>query len=225
MSGGRPFLSIVTRACKRPQMLEENIQSVKRQSCQDIEQIFIVDRKKAGIQAADRALAEHKDRMCGAYSFILDDDCWLINDYFVQELKDFIRCRGLLPVIMFKSKRPPGPPSRQTVFPTKEVWERRTPVHGTTNCLCYVIKTEIWKQWIEYFGIKPWGGDWHFLEQVINQGHALSWLDTFSGESRQLGRGQLFEKNVQKRWFEKVAKQEGLVNYGGDDWRLPLWKR
>lgn len=217
------FLSIITRCCHRPNFLTDNIRSVKAQTCQDIEQVFIVDRERNGIQAADRALAENKDRMHGEYSFILDDDCWLINDDFVQELKVFV-CQEKNPaVVMFKSKRPPGPPSTQTVFPTKEVWESRVPLHGTTNCLCYAIRTPVWKMWIEYFGVKPWGGDWHFLEQVIKDGNRLTWLDTFSGESRQLGRGKLFE-SVSKGWFERVAKEESLVNLGRDDWRLQLWK-
>lgn len=217
------FLSIATRACQRPQMLKENIQSVKAQTCQNLEQIFIVDRKKNGIQAADRALAENKDRMDGDYSFILDDDCWLIDDGFVERTRQFIEQNNYPTLIMFRSKRPAGPPSNQTIFPTKEVWGKM-PLHQTTNCLCYMVKTPIWKMRIEYFGVKPWGGDWYFLEAILRDGHKPHWLDSEPlAESRQFGRGKLFE-SVTKEWFERAAKKEGLVNLGNDDWRLMLWK-
>lgn len=217
-----PFLTIVTRTCMRPNFLQDNIRSVKEQICRDLEQIFIVDRIKNGIQWADRSLADNKDRVIGDWSMILDDDCWLINNRFVEHLKDFTEQNPEANVIMFKSKRPKGPPSNETIFPAKHIWGKM-PVHGTTNCLCYATKTQVWKKRIEYFGIKPWGGDWHFLERLIQDGYELFWLDELMAESRQLGRGKLFE-SAKKGWFEQVARQEGLVNLGKDDWRLCLWK-
>lgn len=215
------FLSIVTRTCQRPRMLAECIQSVRAQTDSDIEQVFIVDRARKGIQHADKSLAINKDRMSGEWSMILDDDCWLINNWFVEHLKGFAEQNTEANVIMFKSKRPKGPPSNETVFPAKHIWGK-TPVHGTTNCLCYVIKTPIWKKRIEYFGIKNWGGDWWLLDRIIQDGHKLFWLNELMAESRQLGRGKIFE-DVKPGWFERVARQEGLVNLGKDDWRLCLW--
>ena len=88
-----------------------------------------------------------------------------------------------------------------------------------------MVKTPIWKRNIEWFGIKPWGGDWHFLSRLLGLGHKISWLDTEPlAESRQLGRGKLFEK-VSKGWFERIARQENLVNLGNDDWRLRLFRK
>lgn len=217
------FLSIITRCCQRPRFLVDNIRSVKSQTCKDIEQVFVVDREKKGIQAADRALSENKHRMVGEYSFILDDDCWLIDKTFVEKLNAFIDKRVNPDIVMFKSRRPPGPPSGQRIFPTVEVWESRQPKHGTTNCLCYAVRTPIWKESIEYFGVKPWGGDWWFLSRLIDLGYNLSWLDVMGAESRQLGRGKLFEK-AGKNWFEEIAIEEELTNLGNDDWRFRLWK-
>ena len=217
-----PFLSIITRTCNREKFLQENILSVKDQSDKRLEQIFVVDRSRRGIQAADRALAENKHRMIGNFSYICDDDCWLIDSQFVERLKDFAEQNPQADLIMFRSKRPKGPPSNQTVFPTKEVWGK-TPKHQTTNCLCYAIRTPIWKQHIHHFGTHPWGGDWHFLEAVLGAGHKPFWMEGLPvAESRQLGRGKLFEP-TKPGWFERVAKEQGLVNLAKDDWRLRLF--
>lgn len=218
----KPFLSIVTRTCMRKKFLTENIQSVKAQTCQDIEQVFIVDRARKGIQWADRSFVANRNRVNGEYSYIIDDDCWLIDNAFVERTKKFIEKNNYPQLIMFRSRRPAGPPSNQTVFPTKEVWGK-IPKHQTTNCLCYMVKTPLWKKNIHYFGIRAWGGDWVFLESLLKEGHKIHWLDTEPmAESHQLGRGRLFE-NVEKGWFEQVAKNEGLVNLGDDDWRLQLY--
>jgi len=217
------YLSIATRTCMRPGFLKDNIESVKSQSDNDIEQVFIVDRSKKGIQWADRALHENRKRMNGEWSFILDDDCWLTDTEFVSKLRLFTKENPQANLIMFRSKRPKGPPSDQTVFPTREVWGKM-PKHQTTNCLCYAIRTPIWKQHILHFGTHDWGGDWHFLEAVLKAGHKPFWMEGPPiAESRQLGRGKLFEP-AQPGWFERVATQEGLADLGKDDWRLQLWK-
>jgi len=214
------FLTVVTRTCQRPVQLSENIQSVKAQTDHDLEQIFIVDREKKGIQEADKSFPKHLGRVHGDFVFILDDDCWLINNQFVEHLKAFKEQEPKAHVIMFKSVRPKGPPSNETIFPAHHVWGK-TPLHGTTNCLCYTIANDIWKRNIEGFGVKPWGGDWWFLDRVLHEGHKIFWLDELMAESRQLGRGKIFE-TVGPGWFERVAKSEGLINLGNDDWRLRL---
>jgi len=217
------FLTIVTRTCQRPQFLKENIHSVKSQTVQELEQIFIVDRQKKGIQQADKSFVENRHRIDGEYVMILDDDCWLIDDRFVEKTLAYVHDNEYPVLLLFRSKRPAGPPSAETVFPTRAVWGK-TPLHQTTNCLCYMVKAPVWKDKIEHFGIKPWGGDWWFLESVLSAGHKPNWLDTGPmAESRQLGRGKLFEQAA-PGWFEKVATQEGLADLGKDDWRLQLWK-
>lgn len=218
------FLSIITRTCDRPKMLSENIESVKRQTERSIEQIFIVDRQRKGIQIADKSFVGNRARVDGSYVAILDDDCWLIDDKYAETLKRFVEDNRYPTVTLFRSKRPAGPPSNQTVFPTREVWGKR-PLHQTTNCLCYIVKAEAWKKRIEYFGVKNWGGDWWFLDALINKDKLdYVWMDGPPiAESRQLGRGKMFEP-AKQGWFEKVAREQGLENLGKDDWRLRLWK-
>jgi len=199
-------------------MLGENIQSVKDQTCHDLEQVFIVDRQRKGIKSANKSLALNKDRVDGDYVYILDDDCMLTNPEFVGAIKDVVSEESW-DIIMVKSTRPPGPPSRQPLVPT--VWEGRLR-HGSCNCLCYVIRAELWKEYIEWFGSKPRGGDWWFLSQVLGTAPSIYWLDEVMADARQLGRGKLFE-DAPKGWFERVAEEHSLENLGEEDWRLRLW--
>jgi hypothetical protein len=215
-----PFLTIVTRCCRRPKMLSENIESVKRQTCHDLEQMFIVDLTRKGIQAADRALAENKKHVLGEYVYILDDDCLLINESFVELVKGVVAAEHP-DIIMVKSKRPPGPPSRQSIVPTPDVWGGKMR-HGSTNCLCYVMKATLWKAHIEQFGAKPWGGDWWTLESALKTKPAIYWLDEIVADARQLGRGRLFEA-AGTAWWKTVATKHGIVNYPGEGWKLKLW--
>lgn len=228
----RPFMSIVTRACMRPDMLSTNIQSVLSQSCQDIEQIFIVDHTRQGIQVADKALHEYRDQVQGHYVYILDDDCILLNPDFVQSVKgiaekewdqDAPSCiRGPCSppdIVMVKSRRPPGPPSMSSIVPTLAAWGDRRLYHGACNCLCYVMKAPLWREHIEHFGVKPWGGDWWFLKQVLATDPIIYWLDEIVADCRQLGRGRIFETN-KSDWFAPIAKEYGLEKITKDIWRL-----
>lgn len=218
----QPFMTFVTRCCRRPVMLTENIQSVKAQTCRDLEQIFIVDRERKSIQVADRALDKFKNRVDGQYVYILDDDGFLTDPDFVTSVHEVVEVNAP-DVIMVKSKRPPGKPSYQSIVPTKAVWGGK-PRHGSTNPFCYVIRAELWKRHIYMFGVKPWGGDWWFLEDVLKTKPSVYWLDRIVADCRQLGRGKIFEQ-VKPGWFERVAKAQGLTNLGQDDWRLRLWMR
>lgn len=210
------FLTVVTRCCRRPQSLSENIASIEMQTDHDVEQIFIVDRQRKGMKEANQSLALNADRVDGDYVYILDDDCIVIDPYFVEKVKEVAGDD----VIMVKSMRPPGPPSRQSLVPT--VWEG-TLRHGTCNCLCYVVRSGLWKEYIERYGTKC-GGDWAFLRRVLGAKPAMYWLDEIVADARQLGRGKLFE-TAEDGWFERVAEEHNLENLGEGDWRLRLWMR
>jgi glycosyltransferase involved in cell wall biosynthesis len=210
----------------RPKMLSENIDSVLSQTCQDIEQLFLVDHKRSGIQAADKSLYKYREHVLGDFVYILDDDCWLINPSFVGGIKAAAEMGTVrYGLFMVESRRPPGPPSNETIFPTRRVWNSQQPVHGTTNCLCYVANSTLWKSHIHNFGTKPWGGDWWFLEAMLHASPETLWIPGIVSESRQLGRGRPDSFETSKDdWFQPVAEEYNLEHVKGDVWRLPLWQ-
>ena len=208
------FLTIVTRCCKRPHMLTSNIESVLSQSDRDVEQIFIVDCNQGGILRANISLAQNKDRVNGDYVYILDDDTRLFDKGFVARLK---RAAEEMPdIIMVKSSRPQLAPH---VLPKPFVWncpDRLT--LGSTNCLCYIVRRQMWLDHIEAFG-EPAAGDWWFLNRLRSRGATFAWIDLVVAETQQLGRGRLFEECDQD-WFQKVAREFDLTEVAPSDWRF-----
>lgn len=208
------FLTIVTRCCKRPRMLTSNIESVLSQTDRDIEQIFIVDRNQAGIRRANISLAQNKNRISGDYVYILDDDTRLEDKNFVAKIRRIARTGP--GVIMVKSRRPQFAPH---ILPKPFVWNCPERLALTsTNCLCYIVKRQVWLEYIEAFGESA-AGDWHFLKAVRDSGASFVWLNEIVAETQQLGRGRLFEKCDQD-WFQQVAQKFELTEVAPSDWRL-----
>jgi len=208
------FLTIVTRCCKRPRMLTSNIESVLSQTDQDVEQIFIVDYDQAGVPRANASLAQNKNRVSGDYVYILDDDTRLEDKGFVAK----IRCSAETDpdVIMVKSRRPQFSPH---ILPKPFVWNCPERLALTsTNCLCYIVKRQVWLEHIEAFGESA-AGDWHFLKAVRDSGASFAWLDEIVAETQQLGRGRLFEE-CGRDWFRKAAQEFELAEIAPNDWRL-----
>ena len=221
---GLMLMTIVTRCCMRPAYLAANIQSLKRQTRRGFEQIFIVDKRRTGIKLANESLYRNKNRIDGQYVYILDDDCEVINDQFIELFEKFIDKNSEPDIVMVKSLRPRGHPSPQRIFPHYRIWGKR-PEFETTNGLCYVVKARLWKNHISEFG-RASSGDWWFLSSMLGIEPRLSWMNELIAESKQLGRGELrsFEK-CGTDWFSSVAKSEGLTEVTPGDWRFERKKR
>jgi hypothetical protein len=209
-------LTIVTRACRRPVMLGVNIDSVLAQTDRDIEQVFIVDNDRRGVARANAQLDLNRERADGSYVYILDDDTRLINREFVAHLRKVVVDRPH--VVMVRSRRPQ---MSRDELPT--AWGRRDWLKKkTTNCLCYVVRGDWYREHIVGFNEKVCG-DWHFLNRLLEHDARLVWLDHFVGETQQLGRGKKFEK-CKPDWFRQVARKYGIQEVAPGDWRLRLWQ-
>lgn len=216
------FLTIVTRTCDRPVLLTENILSVIQQEDRDLEQIFIVDHERLGRCAADQSFVHHLDRIEGELVYILDDDCKLIEPGFVTELKEFYYGQGMPDVIMVRSSRPQLAPH---MLPRVELWGKLKKLRvATTNCLCYVVRRDLWKKYIFTFGEHRSCPDWYFLEALRDAGLSFAWLDLVVAKTQQIGHGTRFEA-VDDTWFERVVKDLAVLEeVAPGDWRLPLYR-
>ena len=211
-----PFLTIVTRTCKRPVMLSRNIESVLAQTDKDVEQVFVVDGEQKGVPWANRSLAEAANRVQGEYVYILDDDCQLTERKFVQRLR-LQAAKYNEDVIMTRTLRLQLSPC---TLPT--VWQKPGELRlGTTNALCYVVKRERWTAHIAAFGL-PAAGDWHFLSALRDAGCTFGWMDLVVAKTQQLGRGIHFE-DCPNDWFKQVARKYHVADLGKGDWRLRLF--
>lgn len=218
-------MTIVTRCCRRPKMLAANIRSVLAQTDGDIEQVFIVDAQRRGKAWANQQVPRAAHRVDGAYVYILDDDCKLISADFVAKLRKAVRRHKNPGVVMVKSRRPQFAPK---LLPRADAWGKVGKLRlGATNCLCYVVRADLWKEEIRHWATRA-AADWSFLKALLKHRSEFAWLDLVVAETQQVawlaGREKSFEK-CGGDWWKRTAKQFGVVHLGGGDWRLPLWKK
>ena len=211
-----PFLTIVTRCCKRPAMLSLCIDSVRALMDCSVEQVFIVDKKQIGILRANLLFAQHTHRIDGEYVYILDDDTLLTNTRFVTHIREAAADNpGIIMVRSWRSQLNPH------TLPNNNVWGDKEKLKmATTNSLTYVVRADLWKQHIGEYGIAA-GGDWAFLEKLRDEGHSFVWVNQMMAETQQLGRGENFEK-CKDNWFEQVIRKYKLDQVKPGDWRLRL---
>lgn len=209
-----PFLTIFTRCCDRPSALTQNIQSVKAQTCNDIEQIFAIDYKRTGMVNANRQFWRYRHIPTGQYVFHLDDDGQLQDTDFVASVKqcaeesdypDVVLCRQI------QSK----PQWRH--LPPASVWgldwdNGERPKKWIGSGYCYVVKTELWRpNTTRYFPGEDehWrtGGDWHFMTALLELNVAVKKVNAISAIGSRSG-GKF--ESVRKGWFESVALQFDL---------------
>jgi hypothetical protein len=210
-------------------MLAANIKSVLAQTDKDIEQIFIPDSsRKVEVGKANAQFALNVDRVQGQYVYVLDDDTMLTNNNFVATLKRFVRKNDTPGVIMVKSKRPQFAPK---VLPKTDAWGKRQNLRiGATNVLCYVTRSDLWKQKVHHWNVNA-AGDWTFLKSLVRMKEIkFVWLPIVAAQTQQVGwmRGSNRFEQCTARWWRRTVKKFNIANIGAKqdpDWRLQLYAK
>jgi len=165
------FLSIVTRCSPdRAELLLRNTRSVREQTDQGFEQIFIEG--AANLYDANLSLAAAGDVLAGRYVYILDDDDYLCDPDFVAEAKG-VAAEEDPDVIMVRMRRLHY--FEGEILPDEENW-RGPPVLGKVGSPCFLVKREIWQEHIAEFG-RPICGDFYFIRKLWESGYSFHWLD------------------------------------------------
>lgn len=220
-----PFLSIVTRCSKRPKALRRCVASVRKQTCLDAEQIFLVDRSHRGLKYANEQFYRYRRVPSGEYVWALDDDD-LMND------RDFIlRVRATAretepDVILVKTIHE----HTGKVHPGPGIWDLDW--EGGERCefwvgggYCVVVKREVWVRHLEnyYEGQDvDWatGGDWHFITSLIDDPSlAFVRCDVIAGRQPGRGYGRKTE-HARLGWFQKIEEQLKLDRVGRNVFRI-----
>jgi hypothetical protein len=175
------FLSIVTRCYKRPKMLDNNVQSLKRQMDQDYEQIFLVDEVGYGLAWANKQFHRHRDKPQGEYVLMLDDDDMLTNNHAIRIWKQAARDRPQL--IMHKFDCGPW-----GILPTRDMWAAQYPKVTHVGTPCFLTRRDIWYEYIQEFGA-PTAGDFCYLRALWPYLASIAWLDIIMGKVQQIGKG------------------------------------
>ena len=164
-----PFLSVVTRSCGRAKQFAMAKKSLMTQIDPDYEHIIIVDAVGKGLHEANKSLDKNKHRIRGQYVFILDDDNYVSDTYFIKHLKNVVS-QHPVDIILFKAHRKPF----SETLPSKRVWGTR-PILGEIDSCCFVVKRAVWQKHIHEFGqLKH--GDYHFIKALFDKRYSRYWV-------------------------------------------------
>lgn len=184
MTTDQLFLTIITRhVIGREKLLARNTRTVKSQTCDDYEQIFLIDDQKRGMLWADRNLHANRDKPTGRYVYVLDDDDYLVDNQFIEKAKELLG-NSSPAVIMVKFRRKPF---NNQILPESQHWGKRPEVcHvGSPN---FVVRRDVWVKYIHHFGAAgdPYS-DFHFIRSIWDAGHKFVWLDRIVAEVDRIG--------------------------------------
>ena len=174
----RPFLSVVTRCYKRPEMLAANVASLEEQTDQDYEQLFIVDEVGRGVGWANQALAGAEP--AGDYVMVLDDDDMLTNYRAIELLK--LATADQPEIVIFKADH-----ARLGILPRPTVWGKR-PIRGSIGSCDFISRRDVWDKHITAFGTMACG-DYNYLRSVWQDGPEVIWLDELLASVQRISRG------------------------------------
>jgi hypothetical protein len=154
----RPFLQIITRCYQRPNMLANNMASIRAQIDSDWQQTLLHDEVGRGVQWANAMLGAYADNLVGEYIWVLDDDDKCIHDTLIEELKAIVAERNP-DVIMLR-----GDIGHYKVLPDGDYWGA-APTHSHIGMSCFVVRREVWQKYA--YAFRPQlGADFMFIAEV-----------------------------------------------------------
>ena len=163
----RPFLSIVTRTCKRPKALKICQKSLADQTCQDFEHIIIVDEVGRGVAWANGMMAERDwSDLNGQYVYILDDDNIMLPGA-IEAIKasapdhDMVICR------INRLKRV------HRVFPEDAYWQKK-PKYRHIDIGCVVLRRDLFLKAVKRFTAR-YEGDFDFISEAYFLAESVNW--------------------------------------------------
>jgi len=185
----RPFLTFVTGAYRRPNMLARCVASVEEQDDPDWEHIVLVDEDDYGIDGFHARLGADQDRYRGRYIYVLPDDDMLIVPDFVSGLKRIYA--GCAPdIVMAKADK-----LELGILPDAAYWGGM-PALGHVDMLNYVVEAELWKTHSASFTKRDhpyydgaFAGDFSFVWDLFQGEHSVYWWDRVVARSQRISRG------------------------------------
>lgn len=136
-----------------------------------------------GIHAADQSLHTHRHHILGQFIYVLDDDDYLVDKTFVEDLKEVVQIHDPQ-IIMVKVHFPQG------IFP--EPWGE-PPQMCRIGAPNFVVERVVWKNHIESFhknGHDGRAGDFNFIDTLFSQHYRIHWWDRIVAKVPRVGLGK-----------------------------------
>ncbi len=181
-SSDTPFLTILTRCYKRPNMLEKCKKSIDDQTLQDYEQIFIIDNIGRGRPYANKAfeIAQREYYIRGQYVMILDDDDIIIDKGFIQQMKTFVD-NSRHSAIIFQGK------VGNKILPPDHLFGREQPRSCQIGSFSIVVRKDVFNRHLPKFGSDNAIGDFKFIESIWKEDpFAVKWYKKLCCETQRV---------------------------------------
>lgn len=176
-----PFLEILTRTYKRPNMLAVNMRSLEAQTCGDYTQTLLNDPDGRGIAWSYKNLASYAPFLEGQYIWILDDDDMAVSQTLIADLKAIAEAHSP-DVIMIKMDH-----AERGILPGLN-WQK-PPKVGDIGCSAFVVRREIWQKHSRYFG-SHYAGDFDFIKSIFERDYEIYWFDRVASKVQRISLGQ-----------------------------------
>jgi len=177
-----PFLEVVTRCYKRPEMLARNQASLKTQTCENWTQTLLVDDVGRGVEWANENLGNYAPQLTGDYIWILDDDDECSRETLVEELYQIAKYKP--DVIMLKMDHGP-----RGILPDLGYWGE-PPVHAHIGISAYVIRRELWQIYAGEWFPGVYFSDFVFIAAVFQSDPVVYWHNVIASKVQRISLGQ-----------------------------------
>lgn len=163
-----PFLEVLTRVYKRPQMLVVNMESLRAQTDGDWVQTYLVDNVGRGINWSHENMAAHAPGLVGEWIWILDDDDMCACPTLVADLKAIV-AEQEPDVIMVKMDHGDG----KSVLPDAESWGEG-PVYGHIGVSAYIVRRSLWQAHAGTLVPGWYGSDYSLINSIFGNNPAMA---------------------------------------------------
>lgn len=150
-----------------------HLEGIKKQVSENFERILIEDAEGVGMLNANASFQLAKPYITADYVYLLDDDDYLIDADFTQDIERI--ARTFKPDIIFvKNNIING--LHDNTYPTKRVW-LGSPKRGEIGGSCFIVKNWLFQKYIHLFA-QPSFGDFHFIDGIMkNESTVNYWHD------------------------------------------------
>ena len=177
-----PFLQILTRCYRRPQLLLANISSLVAMTDPDWVQTCLIDSEGRGIGWSYTNMAAHAPLLRGDYIWILDDDDVCSRPTLIAELKQIVEVQRPDVIMVRMHHGPLG------VLPDSTTWEQ-PPQQAHIGCSAFVVRRAVWQQHADRFG-DHYAGDFDFIAAVFASGASVHWHDVIASRVQCISQGK-----------------------------------
>ena len=162
------FLSILTRHMpQRAEMLQINKASLCMQSCQDFEQLLMIDGQGGGWKHAAEMLTDMVQDATGDYVLILDDDDILLNADGIKLMKEATITAPA--AVIFK-----GYHADLGILPNDNTWMRR-PRLAQIGSFDFITRRDVFVELVDT--ADGYNNDFGIIDGVFERCLPVTWLN------------------------------------------------